>query len=296
MKKSIVFLISLLILAVLFSTGCSAILRTTGAGKIAEKTYDFSNFTGVSISDALQFDIKQADTYSVVVSTHENVFEHLDMHQSGDTLVIGMKFFPFNTSGIIVTITMPQLSTLTVSGACDGTATGFDSTNDLEINVSGASDLNTDLKAGKTKLDISGDANITGNLTSTDTQIKLSDACDLNMILNTGKTIISASGSSDIKGPLQALDSQITLIGDSTCELSGSAGNTVLQASGASDMDSLDLILQSADVNLNGASDATIHTDGTLNIDITGASTLNYTGNPTMGKIAVSGASDINHR
>jgi hypothetical protein len=296
MKKSIVVLISLLILAALFSTGCSAIFRTTGAGKIAEKTYDFSNFTGVSISDALQFDIKQADTYSVVVSAHENVFEHLDMHQSGDTLVIGMKFFPYNTSGIIVTINMPQLNKLAVSGACDGTVSGFNSSSDLEISLSGASDLNTELKAGKTKLDISGDANITGNLTSTDTQIKLSGACDLNMILNTGKTMMSASGSSDIRGSLQALDSQITLIDDSTCELSGSAGNTVIQASGASEMDAPHLVLQSADVNLDGASDATIHTDGMLNIDISGASTLNYSGSPTMGKITVSGASDINHR
>jgi len=277
-------------------TGCSAILRTTGAGKIMDKSYDFTNFTGIQVSDTLQFEVKQADAYSVVVSAHENVFDHLDMHQSGNTLVIGMKFFPYNTSGIIVTITMPQLSKLSVSGACDGKATGFDSSNDLEINVSGASDLNTDLKAGKTKLDMSGEAKITGDLTSTDTQIKLSGACDLNMILNTGKTAITATGSSDVRGSLQALDCQITLTGASTCEFTGSAGNTTIIASGASEMNSPDLILQSANISLDGASDGSIHTDGTLNIDISGASTLNYTGSPTMGKIAVSGASEINHR
>jgi hypothetical protein len=296
MKKSIVVFISLLILVALFSTSCSAIFRTTGAGKIMDKTYDFTNFTGIQISDALQFEIKQADSYSVVISAHENVFEHLNIHQSDNTLIIGMKFFPYNTFGTKITITMPQLSKLAASGACDGTATGFDSNNDLEISLSGASDLNTDLKAGKTKLGMSGEAKIIGDLTATDTQINLSGACDLNMILNTGETVISATGSGDFRGTLQALDCQITLMGASTCELTGSAGNTVIKASGASEMNSPNLVLQSANVSLDGASDASIHTDGTLNIDISGASTLNYTGSPTMGIISVSGASEINHR
>jgi len=296
MKKSIVVLISLLILAALFSTGCSTVFRTTGVGKITEKTYDFTNFTGIQISDALQFVVKQADSYSVVVSAHENVFDHLDMHQSGNTLIIGMKFFPYNTSSTTITITMPQLSKLTVSGACDGQATDFDSSNDLEINVSGASDLNTDLKAGKTKLDMSGETKITGSLTSTDTQIKLSGDCDLNMILNTDKTVINAEGSSDIRGTLQALDCQITLTGASTCNISGAAGKTIIAASGASDFNSSGFTAQTADVKLTDASDASIRVEKTLDIDISDASTLNYSGNPTMGTIAVSGASEINHK
>ena len=74
------------------------------------------------------------------------------------------------------------------------------------------------------------------------------------------------------------------------------AGKSSIEASGSSKMNSPGLMLQSADVKLAGASYAAIHTDGALNIDISGASTLDYTGNPIVGKIDISGASKLNHK
>jgi hypothetical protein len=54
--------------------------------------------------------------------------------------------------------------------------------------------------------------------------------------------------------------------------------------------------MQSADVTLDGASNASVLTDGTLNLDISGFSKLNYYGNPTLGKTNISGASNLNHK
>ena len=297
MKKIFIPCIALLLLLAIFSTGCSAIFRTNGAGKIIEKTYEFTNFTNIEISDACRYDIQQSDNYSIVVSGHEYVIERMDIQQSGNTLSIGIKFIPFiSTSDTRITITMPQLSKLSVTGACDGKATGFVSNGDLDINISGASGLDADFKAGTTKLVLSGDSNITGNLTAADTQIRLSGASDLNMTMQTGNTVITASGSSDIRGSLQAADCQFNLSAASTCNISGAAGKTIIIASGASEMDSPGLTMQTADVKLTGASDASIHVNGTMNVDISGASTLNYSGNPSMGKIEISGSSDLNHK
>lgn len=53
--------------------------------------------------------------------------------------------------------------------------------------------------------------------------------------------------------------------------------------------------MQSADVWLDGASSASIDTEGLLNIEVSGSSTLNYSGNPTLGKIDISGDSGLNH-
>ena len=72
-------------------TGCSAIFHTTEAGPVVEKTYDFKDFTGVEISDAIQYEVKRSDSYSVVVSANQNTIDHLDIHQSGNTLHIGYK-------------------------------------------------------------------------------------------------------------------------------------------------------------------------------------------------------------
>ena len=297
MKKIFIPCIALLLLLAIFSTGCSAIFRTNGAGKIMEKTYEFTNFTNIEISDACRYDIQQSDNYSIVVSGHEYVIERMDIQQSGNTLSIGIKFIPFiSTSDTRITITMPQLSKLSVMGACNGKATGFVSNDDMEISLSGASELDANVKAGITRLDLSGSSRITGDLTATDTEIKLTGASDLNMSLNTGKTVMEISGSSDVRGTLQASDCRILLSGASSCEFTGLTGTTTIIASGASEMDSPGLAMQTADVKLTGASDASIHVNGTMNVDISGASTLNYTGNPTIGKIAISGASDLNHK
>lgn len=296
MKKLIVSCVILLSLMTMLFTGCSAIFRVAEAGEIIEKAYDFTDFTSVEISDAFKYEVQQSDGYSVVVSAHENLFEHMDIHQDGKTLYIGVKFGHYNDSDTRVTVTMPQLNKLEVSGACDGNVTGFDSTGDLEVKVSGASKLNMNIKAGKTGLNISGAADITGDLIAADTQIKLSGASELNMTLKTRKTTITASGASKVTGDLQALDSQFRLSGASKCELTGSANNTLIVASGASKMNSPGLMLQSADIELSGASQANIYTDGTLDIDISGSSTLDYTGNPTIGKMDISGDSKINHK
>jgi hypothetical protein len=277
-------------------TGCSAIFRVAGRGEIVEKTYDYKDFTRVELSDAIQYEVKQSDNYSVVISAHENIIEHLDIHQSGTTLYIGIKSGPYYDSDTRATVTMPKLNKLGVSGACKGNASGFDSTGDLEIKVSGASELNMGIKAGKTGLDVSGSAKITGNLTSTDTEIVLSGASNLDMTLKTGKTGMDISGSSKVVGDLQALDSRFNLSGASHCELTGSAADTLIEASGSSKMESPDLVLESADVKLTGASYASIHTDGTLNLDLSGSSRLDYTGNPAIYKIDISGASKINHK
>jgi hypothetical protein len=297
MKKLLIICLTLLAVStMLLLTGCSAIFHTSGTGQIVEKTYDFKDFTNVEISNAYQYEITQSDNYSVVVSTPESLVDHLDIHISGNTLYIGMKFVLFSSSNLKITITMPQLINLSVTGACDGTATGFDSNSNLEIYLSGASRLDANFKAGITKLDISGDSRITGNLTAADTEIILSGASDLNMTMQTGNTVITASGSSDIRGSLQAADCQFNLSGASTCNISGAAGKTIIAASGASDFISSGFTVQTADVKLTGASDASIRVNGTMNVDISGASTLNYSGNPTIGKIDISGASKMNHQ
>ena len=297
MKKLLIICLTLLAVStMLLLTGCSAIFHTSGTGQIVEKTYDFKDFTNVEISNAYQYEITQSDNYSVVVSTPESLVDHLDIHISGNTLYIGMKFVLFSSSNLKITITMPQLINLSVTGACNGTATGFDSNSNLEIYLSGASRLDANFKAGITKLDIYGDSRITGNLTAADTEIILSGASDLNMTMQTGNTVITASGSSDIRGSLQAADCQFNLSGASTCNISGAAGKTIIAASGASDFISSGFTVQTADVKLTGASDASIRVNGTMNVDISGASTLNYSGNPTIGKIDISGASKMSHK
>jgi hypothetical protein len=334
MKKFIVLFITLLVLMTVSLTGCSAIFHTSGTGQVVDKTYDFKDFTGVKISENYQYDIGQADNYSVVISARADVFERVDIRQSGNTLIVSMKFVPFTSSIARITITMPQLNTLGVANSCDGSATGFVSNNDLDISLSGSSELEADFTAGKTSMNISSSSNISGNLTAADTTINVFSSSRMNMALVTGKTnltfsdssrgsgsltaadtqirvnssstldmtmktgnaAVTASGSSNIQGSLEALDCTFNIFSSSRCELSGSAGTTTIIASGSGNMNSHDLILQNADVTLQSSSHAGIYTDGALNIDISGSSILDYYGNPSIGKVNVSSSSKLNHK
>jgi hypothetical protein len=61
-------------------------------------------------------------------------------------------------------------------------------------------------------------------------------------------------------------------------------------------MNSQDFQIQNANVNVSGASQVTIYTRGSLNVEVSGASSLVYSGSPTMGKVNVTGASKINSK
>jgi hypothetical protein len=295
MKRLYMSLLALLSLFALSFSGCSAIFHEVSAGNNVEKSYDYKDFTDVELSDAFKFEIKQSDNYSVVVSTKEKDIEYLDIHKSGNTLHIGRKAGFYNHAESVM-IAIPQLNNLAVSGSCTGSATGFDSTGNLEVNISGQSSLHMNLKAGLTGLDASGSSYITGDLTAADTRIKLAGASRMYLNLKTGKTWLDLSGSSGAIGDIQALDSWFKLSGASNCDLTGSSGNTLIEASGSSRINSPDLKLQNADIRLEGASHADIYVVGVLNIDLSGSSSLNYRGDAQVGKTNISGNSKINHK
>jgi hypothetical protein len=107
---------------------------------------------------------------------------------------------------------------------------------------------------------------------------------------------MEVSGSSTVRGSLDALDSAFTINNSSRCELTGSACNSTILATGSSNMISPGLILKSADVTLESSSHAGIFTNGAMSIDISGSSTLDYYGNPSIGKTNVNSSSRLNHK
>jgi len=54
--------------------------------------------------------------------------------------------------------------------------------------------------------------------------------------------------------------------------------------------------VNNADVNLGGASTGTVNLHGRLDTDLSGASKLEYVGEPTMGTINISGGSTLSKK
>ncbi|MFC2052420.1 head GIN domain-containing protein [Chloroflexota bacterium] len=135
--------------------GCGGVLR--GSGNLKTEEYTFRDFTGVEISSAFEFEITQSDSYGVSITADDNVIDKVEVIKEGSTLKIGFTTIPsLGPVTLKAKVTMPQLHGLTVSGASRGTVSDFSSTENLDINVSGASKVTGDITAGDADFDISG--------------------------------------------------------------------------------------------------------------------------------------------
>jgi hypothetical protein len=106
---------------------------------------------------------------------------------------------------------------------------------------------------------------------------------------------VDLSGASRASGQINCGDADIQVSGAGDISLDGSAGDLRLELSGASGAELDGFSVQDAVVQLSGASHATVDVSGTLDTELSGASHLTYTGNPTLGKLDLSGASTIDH-
>ena len=263
MKKGLIpFLLVLTMIAVLALPGCNG---TIGSGEVITEKKDFTNFTALDISSAFEVDITQSSTYSVVISADEDLFDYIEVTQTGSTLKIYLSphhiFTDFTLGKRVLKaeISMASLHELEISGASKGTVTGFKSASPLKLNVSGATSLKlTDIAAGDTDCEVSGASKLTGNLTA-------------------GYADFNVNGASSM-------------------DLSGVANDMELEVSGASRAELEEFRVRNVDVNLSGASETTVYVSETLDIEVSGASRLYFVGNPTLGETDISGASTIKHK
>ena len=283
MKRIIPAMLIVLLITAVFLTGCDVIFKSSdnsekGSGNLETRNYDFTDFTGIDIGHAFRYEIEQSDTFSISITADDNMFEHIEVKQDGQTLSIGLEpFLHFGSVTLEASITMPRLTVLESSGATRGTVTGFNSSDDLDLEVSGASRVElVDITTGDIESIISGASNLSGKLT-------------------TGNIDMEISGASDVDFELEAGDVELNVSGASKVNLDGSGDYIRVDASGAIRTNLGDYSVVNADIGMSGASTCNIDVSGRIDIDLSGASRLEYTGRPVIGSISLSGGSQVNN-
>ena len=112
--------------------------------------------------------------------------------------------------------------------------------------------------------------------------------------LDTRNVTLDLSGASDFSGEIEVDDLVADISGASNLELSGYADYLRIDASGASSLRDYSLSVNWFDADLSGASDASITINDRIDLEASGASTLNYRGSAQINHIDLSGASNIN--
>ncbi len=223
-----------------------------------QQQYNLTDFSRIEVDGAFKVDVTRSDSYSVSVDSMDPGFVRIE--KVGDTLKVGRRgWLGFFSGHPHATIAMPVLERMSLSGASQGKVSGFKSEGELTIKLSGASHLEVrDMATARLRLEVSGASNVAGEAT--------------------------------------AEEVVMTISGASRVELSGSGGKGSLKLSGASQARLPAFSLTDAGLESSGASSSQIKVNGRLDINLSGASRLEYAGTPSLGDVRVSGASTLNRR
>ena len=181
-----------------------------GSGNLETEQYAFANFTRVEISTAFEFEIEQSSSYSINVTADDNVIDYVQVSQDGQTLKIRVGTVPtLRRATLKASVTMPQLGGLTVSGASRGTVYDFNSTEAVDITVSGASRVIGDITAGDVEFHIDGASTIQLEGSANDMTARVSGASRFSLddftVNNANVNISGAStGTINLDGRLDA--------------------------------------------------------------------------------------------
>lgn len=253
------------LLALISIVAVLAVAAGCSSGGPVEQKEDYSNFTRVNVQGAFDVQVQKASSFAVTVTVAKAYVDFLSVSQAGDTLTIKLlPRQPFTDFTLVkdtlkADISMPALLGLSLSGASQGTVSGFESTDDLAINVSGASSVRVDsIKTGNGDFQVSGASKLTGNLAMAALKVDISGASHL--------------------------------------DLAGSGDSATCTGSGASQINLQNFISKTASVNLDGATQATVDATDNLDCVLSGASSLVFLDNPSIGTLNITGASTVKQK
>lgn len=138
--------------------------QIVGSGTFDTEKKDFTDFTIVEVGWGFEVEISQSDSYSINITADDNMFDHIEVSQTGDTLTIGLKWgYGYQSVTLRAEITMPELYELKFSGGTHGTVEGFTSSHEFAVDLSGGSRLSGDFTtSGDARFTLSGGSHLIG--------------------------------------------------------------------------------------------------------------------------------------
>ena len=110
MRKVVLLGVAVLLLSWL-AAGCWGAIR--GSGELETRKFDYSDFTRLEVGKAFEVEVRQSDSFNVVVTLDDNLFDYLNVSKSGETLEIRMKSgYGYISYTARVEITMSELHKL----------------------------------------------------------------------------------------------------------------------------------------------------------------------------------------
>jgi hypothetical protein len=249
------------------------------AQRTSTKTwFEGETITGVDASSAFDVVLVKSLRTKAVVEIDSDLIPYVKISRGGDGTVFielsddmpGKLWRAFNRKPSKdrvqkLTLYLPSVSTVHLSGASDLTSTDIFPGEDLDIRLSGASDIKGALAVSSARV-----------------RMQCNGASDGSLILDkTEHLTVKASGACDVTINARGLDySYIEVSGASDLTLTGDGGQGEWKASGASEIHADRFAARDVSISVNGASSARVNASDNLTTKTSGASSIRYAGRP----------------
>jgi hypothetical protein len=161
---------SIILVTILFMVGLNscdyyAFTETVyGDGNVVTKIRDLSGFDGIKVSSGIDVFIKQGNTENLKIKADKNLHEVIKTEVKNNTLYIYSEENIRKAKAKNVYVLYKNLEHIKISSSGDIKGVNTLETDELDISLSSAGDLDLDVKAQEIYISISssGDANISG--------------------------------------------------------------------------------------------------------------------------------------
>jgi hypothetical protein len=180
-----------------------AVVGAAAQDDLRSEVRNVSGFTGVDIGGAMEAEITVGGAYEVVIEAKQDVLPKIKTEVRGGTLYVkhdsdwNSKMSWKKRGKVRVTVSLPSLDNLDISGATSAKVTGVN-TDKIDIDISGASAVSLEGNARSAKIDISGASNLKAIAFTTDSvDIDASGASSVKLNV-TSELRADASGASSV--------------------------------------------------------------------------------------------------
>ncbi len=165
----------------MLQSGCTyGFTGIKGDGNVVKQERQLESFNAIDVGGAFKVFLTQGDKEFAIVEADENLLDVISTEVRGQTLVIKTTEDIRDSEALNIYLTFKDLDKMDISGACHLTSENKLKLGDIELDCSGASDVDLKMEVQDLELDFSGASNIDLYGSAETVELDLSGASDLD--------------------------------------------------------------------------------------------------------------------
>jgi hypothetical protein len=255
-----------------------------GDERVSQAREVTGTFSRIRVGGPFDVTVREGSPAAVVVQALPADQEKVNVEVKGDTLVVGSTGRwtwggePERGAKPVVTVTLPELRGLDVSGSGDARAETGPAARDLGLSVGGSGSIAWKGVAATLALAVSGSGDVKAEGPSRKLDVKVSGSGDVAYSGTSGAVTVAVSGSGDVK-------------------LAGEAESLDVSTAGSGDVEAGGFAVRDAKVAIAGSGDAALRlAGGGLTTRIAGSGDVVWTGEARSVDAKTSGSGSVTRR